>query len=65
MNNCLVIDLKTCLEVISKLDLNGFKFLYDLLAFTPVQLGERDLPLKIQPQTQGSSKLDHNCKNFK
>ena len=39
-------------------DVNGFKFLYELLAVSGGQLRATEMPLIFQPRTHGSSKLD-------
>jgi dolichol-phosphate mannosyltransferase len=39
-------------------DVNGFKFLYELLAVSGGQLRATEVPLIFQPRTHGSSKLD-------
>jgi dolichol-phosphate mannosyltransferase len=39
-------------------DVNGFKFLYELLAISKGNLNVSEVPLTFQPRTHGSSKLD-------
>ena len=40
------------------MDVNGFKFLYELLSISHGQLRTGEIPLRFQPRLHGSSKLD-------
>jgi dolichol-phosphate mannosyltransferase len=44
--------------MIRAVDVNGFKFLYELLAVSKGRLRTAEVPLSFQPRTYGSSKLD-------
>ncbi len=48
----------SCLSIIKKIDVNGFKFLYELLALSKGRLNVYELPLKFKPRRSGNSKLD-------
>jgi len=43
---------------VRKVDVNGFKFLYEFLAISKGKLRASEIPLQFQPRTDGSSKLD-------
>ncbi len=58
MSGCIVLNLKTCLYSIYQVDVNGFKFLYELLAISKGCLKVGEVPLIFQPREHGSSKLD-------
>ncbi len=58
MSGCLVLDLKTCVPFISKVDVQGFKFFYELLAVSRGALRVGEVPLTFQPRLYGRSKLD-------
>ena len=40
------------------MDVNGFKFLYELLALSKGRLKVNEIPLKFRPRRSGNSKLD-------
>jgi dolichol-phosphate mannosyltransferase len=48
----------TCLPYVRKVDVGGFKFLYELLALSHGQLRVAEVPLQFQPRISGESKLD-------
>ena len=58
MSGCLVFSRQTCISFIEKLDVNGFKFLYEFLAISKGQLKVKEIPMVFQPRKYGSSKLD-------
>ena len=58
MSGCFVVNLKSCLPYISRVDVNGFKFLYELLAISRGRFNVAEVPLTFQPRLHGSSKLD-------
>ncbi len=58
MSGFLVLNLQTCLPSIYKVDVGGFKFLYELLAVSKGNLKTGEIPLRFQPRTYGDSKLD-------
>ena len=47
-----------CIQFIKKIDVNGFKFLYELLAISKGKLNIREVPLNFKPRQSGNSKLD-------
>ena len=48
----------SCIEFIKRIDVNGFKFLYELLAISKGRLNIFEIPLKFKPRRSGNSKLD-------
>ncbi len=58
MSGCFVINLKSCLSSIYKVDVNGFKFLYELFSISHGSLRIGEIPLNFQPRSYGQSKLD-------
>lgn len=58
MSGCLVINLQSCLPSIRKVDVNGFKFFYELLAISQGKLKVQEVSIKFQPRSHGNSKLD-------
>jgi dolichol-phosphate mannosyltransferase len=58
MSGFFALRLDRCLPLIRSVDVNGFKFLYELLAHSRGQLRVCDIPLQFQPRGYGSSKLD-------
>ncbi|MEY3768026.1 MAG: hypothetical protein RLZZ11_1096, partial [Cyanobacteriota bacterium] len=50
--------LEAVLPVVRAVDVNGFKFLYELLAVSRGRLRVAEVPLTFQPRLSGSSKLD-------
>ena len=47
-----------CLPFVRQVDVNGFKFLYELLALSRGQLRIGEVPLQFQPRISGESKLN-------
>ena len=47
-----------CLPYVRQVDVNGFKFLYELLALSRGQLRIGEVPLQFQPRLSGESKLN-------
>ena len=58
MSGFFALRLDRCLPLIRAVDVNGFKFLYELLAHSRGQLRVCDIPLRFQPRGYGTSKLD-------
>ena len=58
MSGCLVMKREACIPYIYKVDVNGFKFLYELLAVSRGNLIVGESALVFQPRTHGISKLD-------
>ncbi len=58
MSGCLVLNLQSCLPYVYQVDVNGFKFLYELLAVSRGHLRVEEVPLMFQPRSKGNSKLD-------
>ena len=58
MSGFFALRLEPLLPVIRGVDVNGFKFLYELLAVSRGRLEVAEVPLTFQPRTYGSSKLD-------
>ncbi len=58
MSGCLVLNLQSCLPCVCQVDVNGFKFLYELLAVSRGCLRVEEVPLIFQPRNKGNSKLD-------
>ena len=59
MSGFIALNLDRCLPFIRQVDVNGFKFLYELLAISKGQLRVTEIPLRFQPRLHGSSKLDY------
>lgn len=47
-----------CLPYVRQVDVNGFKFLYELLALSHGRLRVAEVPLRFQPRITGESKLN-------
>jgi dolichol-phosphate mannosyltransferase len=47
-----------CLPFVRQVDVNGFKFLYELLSVSGGRLSVSEVPLVFQPRVHGSSKLN-------
>jgi len=58
MSGFFALRLDRALPLLRAVDVNGFKFLYELLAVSGGQLRATEVPLTFQPRTYGSSKLD-------
>jgi len=58
MSGFFALKLEPLLPVIRAVDVNGFKFLYELLAVSQGRLRVAEVPLSFQPRSYGSSKLD-------
>lgn len=59
MSGFIALKLDVCLPFVRKVDVNGFKFLYELLAISKGQLRITEIPLRFQPRLHGNSKLDY------
>ena len=55
---CMGIKLSSCLPIIYKVDVNGFKFFYEMLAISSGNLNIDDVALDFKPRLYGDSKLD-------
>ena len=58
MSGCFVFKRNRCLCYLKKIDVNGFKFLYELLSISNGKLKIDELPLNFKPRKFGYSKLD-------
>lgn len=58
MSGFFALRLEPLLPLILAVDVNGFKFLYELLALSKGRLRTSEVPLSFQPRDHGSSKLD-------
>ena len=58
MSGFMVLRLDRCLPLVRQVDVNGFKFFYELLAISRGRLKVGEIPLHFQPRLHGSSKLD-------
>ncbi|MFZ9972805.1 MAG: glycosyltransferase [Vulcanococcus sp.] len=58
MSGFFAVRLEPLLPLIRAVDVNGFKFLYELLAVSRGALATAEVPLSFQPRSYGSSKLD-------
>jgi dolichol-phosphate mannosyltransferase len=58
MSGFFALRLDAVLPLIKVVDVNGFKFLYELLAISKGKLVAEEVPLSFKPRTYGSSKLD-------
>ncbi len=58
MSGFFVCRLQSVLPFVRQIDVNGFKFLYELLAISRGQLHVGEVPLQFQPRISGESKLD-------
>ena len=58
MSGCLVFKRRSCITLIEQIDVNGFKFLYELLAISKGCLKTSETPLSFQTRKYGISKFD-------
>ncbi len=58
MSGCIALNRNTCMRYLRKIDLNGFKFFYELLSISKGNLKFGEIPLSFQPRTSGISKFD-------
>ena len=58
MSGFFALRLEVLLPLIRAVDVNGFKFLYELLAVSKGRLRTGEVPLSFQPRSYGNSKLD-------
>ena len=58
MSGFIILKRIACIKYIEKIDVNGFKFLYELLAISKGKLKVKETPLAFQVRTFGNSKLD-------
>ena len=58
MSGCMILDRQSCISFIERIDVNGFKFFYELLAVSKGKLNGEEIELIFLPRKYGSSKLD-------
>jgi dolichol-phosphate mannosyltransferase len=58
MSGFFVLRPEATLPYVRRVDVNGFKFLYELLSISGGRLRVEEVPLRFQPRIAGSSKLD-------
>ncbi len=58
MSGFFALRMETMLPMVRRVDVNGFKFLFELLAVSRGRLRTGEIPLQFQSRTYGSSKLD-------
>ena len=58
LSGCFVFKRDTCIKYIKLIDVNGFKFLYELLSLSKGKLNISEISLNFLPRRFGSSKLD-------
>lgn len=58
MSGFFVCQLQSVLPYVRQIDVNGFKFLYELLAISRGRLTVGEVPLRFQPRISGESKLN-------
>ena len=58
MSGCIVLDYKNTEDYIKQVDINGYKFLYELLAISKGKLNIKEIHLNFKPRIYGESKLD-------
>ena len=60
MTGFIVLRRSSCINFIESIDVNGFKFLYELLALSNGNLKVIEIPLKFEKRKYGKSKLDQS-----
>ena len=58
MSGFIVFKSQTVLKLVERIDVNGFKFLYELLSVSKGTLDCNEIPLNFMPRKYGESKLD-------
>ncbi len=58
MSGCMVLNQSKTIDFIKKVDINGYKFLYELLAISKGKLNVKEIPLNFKPRIYGQSKFD-------
>tara|TARA_Y100001968_G_C19096464_1_gene590375 strand:- start:74 stop:694 length:621 start_codon:yes stop_codon:yes gene_type:complete len=58
MSGCFALRLRNSQHIIRKVDVNGFKFLYELLAISKGILRVKEVPIIFNKRMNGSSKID-------
>ena len=58
LTGCFVFRRESCIKYIKSIDVNGFKFLYELLSLSKGKLKIMEISLTFQPRKFGDSKLD-------
>ena len=59
MTGCCAFKRNRCLKYLKKIDVSGFKFLYELLSLSEGKLKVDEIPLNFQSRKYGYSKLDY------
>lgn len=59
MSGCCAFKRNACMTYIQKIDVSGFKFLYELLSISNGRLKVDEIPLNFQSRKYGFSKLDY------
>jgi len=59
MSGCCTFKRNSCISYIRLINVNGFKFLYELLAISRGKLKVNEIPLDFKERKYGSSKLDY------
>ena len=58
LSGCFCMDSSLTRNLIRKIEINGFKFLYELLSLSKGKLNVKEVPLNFQERRHGNSKLD-------
>ena len=58
MSGCFALNMNICKDNLNKIEINGFKFLYELLSVSKGDLNISEVPLKFNERNFGKSKLD-------
>ena len=58
MSGCMVFNREKLIKIIEKIDVSGFKFLYEVLSVSKGSLDCLEIPLNFMPRKFGNSKLD-------
>tara|TARA_B100000242_G_C43041626_1_gene486001 strand:+ start:799 stop:1893 length:1095 start_codon:yes stop_codon:yes gene_type:complete len=59
MSGCCAFKRNSCINYLKKIDVSGFKFLYELLSLSKGKLKVNEIPLNFQSRKYGYSKLDY------
>ena len=59
MSGCFTFKRNNCLNYVKKIDVSGFKFLYELLSISNGRLKVNEIPINFQLRKYGYSKLDY------
>ncbi len=58
MTGCVILKRNSCIDFLKLIDVNGFKFLYEMLSISKGSLKVGEIPLSFQSRNDGNSKLD-------